>query len=814
MNNVPASLSNLRHVFQWGRIQNSSDWLAPAALFALLAIFAAYWCLRDSRELSKAWGLLFTLLRVGALACVLGFFLEPEWRSEQLHVQRSQVIVLADASQSMGLIDVGENTSRSEQLAKRFAESDFLTRLRQTHDVVVKRFEGKVETITRLPCLAEGSVAPSAVSPVPAIPPVASNEGKVQLDWSAALNPGGQETRIGDAISQTLAESPGAPLAGVLVIGDGQNNGGLAPETAAAAAGEAKTPIHTLGVGELTRPADVRINDIAAPSRAYPKDRFKVTGYVQTAGMAGRDVAAELYSWDPTRTPRAERLEQTVHFSAAEDDVITTLPLELDGAATSGRRTFELRLPELPNESFKGDNKRQFDVEFVDRKTQVLLIAGGPTREYIFLRNALYRDKEIELDVWLQGTDPQISQDARKILTGFPQNRAELYSYDLVIAIDADWRKLSPEQVALLETFVAEQAGGLLLTAGPIYTDNWLRDERYAKLKALYPVRFHDRFSSRIDNEYGSKTPLPLLFTSEGLESEFLWLADTTAASEAVWKTFPGVYGFFNVDGAKDSATIYSYCADPDLGAPNQERIYMAGQLYGAGRVFYQASGEIWRTRSLDVNHFTNYYTKLIRYLTQGRLLRGSSRGLLIVERDRYMKGELVQVRAQLTDSRLEPLAAPDVVLNVASPSNSLQSVKLAADLSRPGLFAGQFVPQDEGLHTLLLAIPESEDEILSRRVDVRIPDRERQDPRRNVDLLKGVAERSGGRYFASWDAAIVGEDSRPSLMALLPDKTQSKYVAGPPNLDWQRQLNTWLLAAFAGCLALEWLIRRLKKLA
>ena len=45
-----------------------------------------------------------------------------------------------------------------------------------------------------------------------------------------------------------------------------------------------------------------------------------------------------------------------------------------------------------------------------------------------------------------------------------------LSEYDVVIAIDPDWRELDENQVKLLKDWVANQAGGIVFVAGPVHT--------------------------------------------------------------------------------------------------------------------------------------------------------------------------------------------------------------------------------------------------------------------------------------------------------------------------------------------------------
>ena len=67
----------------------------------------------------------------------------------------------------------------------------------------------------------------------------------------------------------------------------------------------------------------------------------------------------------------------------------------------------------------------------------------------------------------------------------------------------------------------------------------------------------------------------------------------------------------------------------PRRAEAGKEPPYFVEQFYGSGRVFYMGSGEMWRLRRLDPAYFDQFYTKLIRHVSQGRLLRGSSRGVL-----------------------------------------------------------------------------------------------------------------------------------------------------------------------------------------
>ncbi len=332
-------------------------------------------------------------------------------------------------------------------------------------------------------------------------------------------------------------------------------------------------------------------------------------------------------------------------------------------------------------------------------------------------------------------------------------------------------------------------------------------------IRNLYPVEFPSRLTSMENNMYASKEPWPLEFTREGLEADFLWLGDTATAGRQAWAGFPGVYGYCPVRGPKPGATVFARFSDPRTAQGGRQPVYFAGQFYGTGSVFYLGSGEMWRLRTVDETYFEQFYTKLIRHVSQGRLLRGSRRGVLLVGQDRYMLGNTVEVRAQLTGARLDPLVVPSVNLQVIPPDGAVQTVALRPDPARAGAYLGQFPAVKEGTYRLELPVPESGGERLSRRVQVKVSDLERENPRRNDAVLSAIAKNTGGRYYVGIPSAI--DAGSPNCLARqLKDKTTTVIQPIAPNPQWEETWLRWMMVVLCGLLCFEWLIRRLVKLA
>ena len=643
------------------------------------------------------------------------------------------------------------------------------------------------------------------------------------IDWQTELAARGLQTRLGDAVRYLANKERGGPIAGLVVFTDGRRNEGIEHTAAASLARLAEIAIYPVGLGSDRRPTNVRVVDLEAPERVYPGDRFTLTGYLQASGMPGRSVEVRLTS-APTGVPdreKSETIEQEDRVELGGEGEIVTVKFEVT-PNEAGRRTYQLAVKSPAGDSNPRDDSKTANVEIVERKTRVLLIAGGPSREYQFLRNMLYRDKDTASDVWLQTGVPGISQESNELLFNFPETAEELFEYDCIVAFDPDWARLDLLQIKNLEQWVADKAGGLVVIAGPIHTPQWANvrqgDSRLDTIRALYPVVFYSSGLATLGvGRFGGEEPWPLQFTREGLEAEFLWLEDTAVTSEAAWATFDGVFGYYAVKDPKPAARVYARFSDPNTAIDDQLPIYLASHFYGAGRVFFQASGEMWRLRTVDEAYFERYYTKLIRWVAQGRLLQDSKHGVLLVDKDRCLLGETVGVQARLTDAQGQPQSSQEVVATLIQPDGgrvklTLKSVEGGA---REGMFAGQFTAVQEGDYRVELRPPSGElDELLVREIRVLAEELETKQPERNDPLLLDMAQTTGGAYYVGIEAATGRGSGQPPLVNVLQPQDQVTYLPGLPDPDFERRLMGWLMALICGALCLEWLLRRLSRLA
>lgn len=650
------------------------------------------------------------------------------------------------------------------------------------------------------------------------------------LNWNDEIAAAAPQSRIGDAIRTVLTAHDPATLAGIVVATDGQSNGGVDVNAAVASARRAEVALYPVGLGSSAAPINVRVVDLDAPRRVYPGDNFVVTAVLQGSGPAPVDVEVQLLdgldqssSESDTRaadgkiSPPGDAVDSQ-KVQVKNDGTLTGVRFELEPKSV-GRRRLAIRIVAPTEDNNTLDDIRDARYEVVSRKLKVMVIAGGPTREYRFVRNLLYRDKSIEMDAWLQTGQPGISQDADKLLTKFPATAEALFQYDVIVMFDPNWSELSTQSLDLLDRWLTQQAGGMILVAGPVYHPQWTRkrtDPRVAKIAGFFPINISTRSPLAATGRQGGDSAWPLKFTSEAQRAEFLWVAETGQQSFDVWDDFGGVYDYVDAKSAKPGAKVYANFSDPTTEISGSLPVYLASHFYGAGRVYFQGSGEMWRLRSESDAYFDSYYTKLIRWVGEGRLLRDSNRGLLLLDSSRAQVGDTITIRAVLTDEQFEPLDVPEVSAKLLTPGGRIGDLRLLPQQGEPraGTYGTRFVVPEPGSYEIRLTLGDAlNEQVLRQIVQVRLPTVELERPKRNDEALANFANTTGGEYLPI-DAETTNTTIATNLISWLRPQPQTSVLPGTPDVAFNQRRNAVLMWLIATLLTMEWVIRRLHRLA
>ncbi len=826
------------------------EWLLYGGGFALAFALVIWLYLRDGVEVGRGWTGWLTFLRLGTLLAILLIALNPHRREERKIFRPSRVALVVDTSLSMRYPEkavpsgVSQDTvdSRATAIARLLKESPLLEKLREQHEVSIYTFDSELAgphmvLTSRDPRAAINGTANGAAENKSDGTTTSQGSGEATsedaaesagdddallaaVNWDEVLDPSGLDSRMGESLHKLIGEVAGKTLSGIVVVSDGQSNAGVSPDAAHAEARKRRVRLVTVGVGSTEKPINLKVASVQAPTDVHVGDAYDISAYVQGQGLAGRTVEVQLMmraegdDGEPVPVEPTPTQPNPVEVTLQEDGVPAEVRFERVPESPASLEYFVRARPVADlREQDLADNEIRKSIRIIDRKTRVLLIAGGPTREYRFVRNMLYRHPAIDVHLWLQSVDPttagQVSQESNRPegpLTEFPATAAELYEYDAIIAFDPDWSAVSEEGLKLLVDWVGKHAGGLIVVAGDVYTRELAASDAptHEAIKEMYPV-FLNSFLLDFQFDTESDQPWPIDFTREGRDAGFLHLTEDPATSESEWNQFPGIYRVYPTAGAKSAATVYAHFSDPRSQTEYGPHVLMAMQFYLAGRVFYLGSGEMWRLRALTDEYYDRFWTKLVREVAQGRLKRGSKPGMLLLERTKYILGQTVRVRAQLLNARREPLEADSVSLTVYQPDGKplIPDRRLLRDKTRPGQFVGDFRAGMQGTYRLELPIPESND-VLNDPIDVTLPSLESDNTEQNARLLTNLSRDTGGRYLPL-------EEATEGIPPLMTNRSEEIIVDERLQTLWDKQ---WVMYLLICLLSMEWLTRKLLKLA
>jgi hypothetical protein len=614
----------------------------------------------------------------------------------------------------------------------------------------------------------------------------------------------GPATNVDRAIRRAVDSLSGAPLAAVVVLSDGGFNQGASPEETARFAHERRVPIYTVGIGDPSPPRNARVSELVAPANAFQQDPFAINAQVAADGIDGRTLRVQLHERNATEGGEGQIVALKDVFVGAGGAVE---PITFQRRQSrAGRYVYTVEVPGFPGESVADDNSRSVTVNVIESRTKVLIVAGGATWDFQFVSRLLERDDTFDVSCWLQSADAAAVREGDVIIDHLPATAEEILAYDLVILMDADPAELDETWSRLIDRFVSEHGGGLLVTASRRHTPDFIRAPGLKPLRDLLPIT-PDPDADLVLNRVGfyQLSGVGLEVPESSWAHPVLQMGEDPVASKLAWQGLGDIHWHYPVLREKPAATVLMRHADPKMRNSYGGHVLAAVQFVGSGRSGFLALDGTYRWRRNGEQAFNRFWIQMVRFLSEGKLLGGAKRGMLFTEADQAALGDVVRVSARLFDARFEPLVRDEIAAEYRVESERTEFT-LRARPERPGWFEGQFVPDRVGSFRVSLRIPDAsaaEPAELIREVRVSRPNLEILRPQMDRLALATLAERSaGGRYFDVNEAA--------ALAKLIPDLHEEVAVRSSPTSLWD---NGRMLTLLVGFLAVEWAVRKWRHL-
>ncbi len=777
-------------------ILGARSWLAPAIVLALAALVALAWAyLRTPSPARLRYAC--QGLKAAALLLLAVCLVDPLYVGSRPRPGSNLMLVVADNSRSLQLSNPGESRSRGAAMQASLSEqAPWLTRLAQDFDVRRYSFDTHLQAAQ---------------------------------DFTG-LTFAGEASTLASSLTALAERYRGQPVAGIVLFTDG-NATDLDDRTST---WKQLPPIYPVQVASDAAAADVALTQVAVSQTNFEASPVTIAAEIDTQSVAGRKVVVRVLN---ERDEEVER--RVVPVTQADETIQQRFLLKPERAGVSFYRVHaglegEDALPADPAKSAEAtlaNNRRLATVDRGGGPYRVLYVSGLPNWEFKFLRRALSKDDEVSLVglVRIAKKEPKFTflsrndertnplfrgfgnkadeqaeqydepvllrlgtQDQEELRGGFPKDAAELFKFQAVILDDVEAGFFTQDQLSLLQQFVGQRGGGLLMIGGR----GSFGPGGYARtpVAEMLPVYLDRGTAEPAPDEYHLK------LTREGWLQPWIRVRASEPDEQQRLAAMPGFRSLNRIEAIKPGASVLAEVETASGGAHPA----LVVQPFGRGRAAALLVGDLWRwtMRRPDVQQsdLEKAWRQTVRWLVadvprpvEVETRRAAGAGLPARE---------IIVRA--SDPKFSPLDNAQVTLTVHTPDH--REIALVAESSdrTAGEYRATFAPRVAGAYRAEVTVAAPDGSEVGRRETgwaVEPATEEFRQLRGNGALLARLAAESGGE--------VVELDKLDQFVAGLPNRK----IPIVETWSWPLWHQWTVLALALSCLVGEWGLRRWKGL-
>eukprot|EP00913_Durusdinium_trenchii_P028377 g26605.t1 len=611
-------------------------------------------------------------------------------------------------------------------------------------------------------------------------------------------------------LTSALMPASSSKIAGVVLLTDGRDNADLKESDVVSAAkrlGQNDIPVFPVRLGSILKPSDLSFGKLTYPEKARREKLATLTAKVNTRGFENRELTVVL------KRKGGEAVEKKITPKGPE----TTVKFDLD-TKKIGRYEYTITTPVQEGETWKTNNSKTFPMTVVAEKVRALLVEGEARWEFRFIDNALSRDDTMEmkrvvfqqpyLGILQQGFFP------RKLkLPAKPDDLEDspFAEPDLVILGDVDENDLTAKGWQLLERFVGEAGGTLVMIAGKEY---FPLSHKSPIVAAMLPVTnlkprvVVGRQAEASPTERG----FHLRLTPEGAREPMFQFEDDSIKNRSAWANLPGhTWGLLGE--AKKGATVYAYAVEGGKQQTLEEQrrsAVIVQHQYGFGQVLWIGIDSTWRWRHRVGDKYHHRFWGQVGLWGASKIATAGNKFVEFGPENSDIEfGDDAVIRARWSKQFLERHPNLKATIQVFRSDDEQRkqpfaTLPMVPDKSRPLVYVARAISLPAGAYKIRLAVegasignePLETDLFVKERVSLEL-----QDPSANRPLLQQIADESRGK--------LLELDEIGKLPALL-RKTDDSRSQNPETRLWD---NWVVMLLFIGILVIEWVVRKLNGL-
>jgi len=664
------------------------EWLVPVGVALVVAAGCVAWSYSRSAA-SVPVKLTCAVLKLLGVAALLACLLEPMWSRERAKPGANVFAVIADNSRSLTLQDEGAQKTRAAELRESVSGEGGEWRKALAENFEVRNY------------LADSRLRPTV------------SFGELTFD--------GRTSALGEALRQVVARHHGQPLAGILLMTDG-NASDLTDPTAI----EGLPPVFPVLFGSEKAGRDLAITSTAVTLTSFDDAPVGVQADVAVSGFGGEEIVGRLFPIVSGGSAAAVKpaAQQTIKVPRDAEKVVFRFQLRPEKTGVAFYRlVVGAKEEDAASELTTANNEEVVTVDRGKGPYRVLYVSGRPNWEYKFLRRALEGEEQTQLVglVRIAKREPKFefrgragessnplfrgfgnqskeeverydqpvmvrlgTEDENELSGGFPKTPEELFRYRAVIVDDLEAEFFTAAQMSLLQRFVSERGGGFLMLGGA----ESFADGNFSRtaIGDMLPVYLDKRTR-------GTAGDLHLALTREGWLQPWARLRPNEQEERKRLAELPKTDVLNQAGAVKPAAMVVATVSDGQANHPA-----LVSQRFGRGRTAALLVGDLWQTglgdeaRQKDIGRA---WRQMVRWLV------ADVPSLIEVRAEPQPDAQTVRIEVRARDAKFEPIENARVTVNVlregATGPQAEVTLPAEASTKEPGVYEAAYVPRESG---------------------------------------------------------------------------------------------------------------------
>jgi hypothetical protein len=650
--------------------------------------------------------LLLACLRVTSIFFILLLLLNPFYKYYKQTIKKPILVVAQDVSSSIAQTNP---TSLNEFLTSRKQMSDELA---EKFDVIHLEFSNKTERSTR-------------------------DSFK------------GVQTNLSSVFDFCVNQLDFSNVKGLILATDGIYNAGKNPLYHSAIT---QLPVYPILFGDTIPESDLTISSIFFNDIIYAGDKFAIQADIQSWNLQNEqfDIHLKQFENDQLKTLQSEsiKISSNKFFQTKEYIVQTDKP---------GIYRYRLECSKIAGERNIKNNIREFYIEVLDAKKQVLLVHYAPHPDITAIKESLLTNKNYE--------------DIKSVADLF----TNLEKYSLAILHQLPGSSNTGSQI--IQQLNALEVPILYIVGSQTEINSFNKVQDIVQISG------------------SSKSPNEALPVYRETFSQFT-LSDESKHSITRFPPINAVYGSYSLDPSA-SVFFFQKIGKVETNYP----LWICAEKNGIRKSIILGEG-IWKWKLHEYMYSNSFesFNEIINKTVQFTSTKEDRRKFRVYQNKRiFDEGESIMFQAEFYNDNFERINIPDANLTIYGKGNLSYNYSFSKSQNYYSLDAGSLSPGDYSYKASLHW--DRKDHHSEGKFSIQILDIENNNRVADFGLLLNVADKSGGKVYHKNELSQLSND----LLNLNTAKSIiSQSLEIKPLIDQK-----WVFFIIFLCLASEWFLRR-----